>query len=831
MGRFDTTKATINANIKSNGNQEITGYVLNSVLQEMVDGTDAQLTELSKKTGISLIANNGGTKPNIFQEGGIWYLDFGDDTILLVGNTQYVFVQLHSDISKFRKIPLNHDSGTSAVKVVFNLDSATFYTKHYAENLTDNEVLIGGIRYSYTGNILFNFPFEYTINGQEQWDADIEKIKTETSEVIGANLRRNFVLISSIGQPKPNIVNSQYLDMGEDPVVCVNNKYYILNAIDSKATYRKISLLDIGGSSTSAVILVFNTESAKLYCRSFTSVLAENEIEVGGIRRGDVLVANLPFEYTINGKELWEIGASDEPSEPEENPQSVDELRKHINVSLIADIQGSKPNVFQEGGVWYLDFGSDSVLLVGNTQYALVQLHSDTSKFRKIPLNHESGTSAIKVVFNLDSATFYTKHYSETLANNEVLIGGLRNSPYTGETLFNFPFEYTIRGKEQWETSQGSNTGDVRQLRCKTAMTFMAHRGLHLNGIPENSLDAYRYAARCGFDYAETDFQVTSDGELVLMHNESINATMRNAADYSEITETINVSEHTLADLRENYVLASSDVRMRKPIPTLEEYFITCRNSGIFPVPEIKAFGMSNEQIKKAHDLGCAIMGEGNFGFCSFSAEYLDYARTLSEKTILCYIMSGGIVGTNNSVTGNSRVSPTTWWYPTWDAENYGDYGVTLENVRRHKEAGVKVAVWTTPVSQFDNLLKKEVDCISTDDICPSIDGLVGKVATSDNGFSDFETTGYESNGRLILSAGQTCRFNAGSMWLGGYYLSIIGKGNFTISAPNLNVTISNSKTDRYIYQGLVNNQIGELTITANSSTELEFVEFSCVNL
>jgi glycerophosphoryl diester phosphodiesterase len=359
----------------------------------------------------------------------------------------------------------------------------------------------------------------------------------------------------------------------------------------------------------------------------------------------------------------------------------------------------------------------------------------------------------------------------------------------------------------------------------------MAHRGLHLNGIPENSLDAYRYAARCGFDYAETDFQVTSDGELVLMHNESINATMRNAADYSEITGTINVSEKTLADLRENYVLASSDVRMRKPIPTLEEYFITCRNSGIFPVPEIKAFGMSNEQIKKAHDLGCAIMGEGNFGFCSFSAEYLDYARTLSEKTILCYIMSGGIVGTNNSITGNSRVSPTTWWYPTWDSQNYGDYGVTLENVRRHKEAGVKVAVWTTPVSQFDNLLKKEIDCISTDDICPSIDGLVGKVATSDNGFSDFETTGYESNGKLILSAGQTCRFNAGDMWLGGYYLSIIGKGNFTISAPNLNVTISNSKTDRYIYQGLVNNQIGELTITANGSTELEFVEFSCVEL
>lgn len=50
MGRFDTTKATINANIKKNGNQEITGSILNSVMTEMVDATDAQLTELSGET-------------------------------------------------------------------------------------------------------------------------------------------------------------------------------------------------------------------------------------------------------------------------------------------------------------------------------------------------------------------------------------------------------------------------------------------------------------------------------------------------------------------------------------------------------------------------------------------------------------------------------------------------------------------------------------------------------------------------------------------------------------------------------------------------------------
>lgn len=49
MGRFDATKATIDANIKSNGNQEITGDILNSVMKGMVDATDAELTEQSAK--------------------------------------------------------------------------------------------------------------------------------------------------------------------------------------------------------------------------------------------------------------------------------------------------------------------------------------------------------------------------------------------------------------------------------------------------------------------------------------------------------------------------------------------------------------------------------------------------------------------------------------------------------------------------------------------------------------------------------------------------------------------------------------------------------------
>lgn len=50
MENFDTIKTAIDANIKTNGNQAITGAVMNSVLKQMVDSTEAELTELESKT-------------------------------------------------------------------------------------------------------------------------------------------------------------------------------------------------------------------------------------------------------------------------------------------------------------------------------------------------------------------------------------------------------------------------------------------------------------------------------------------------------------------------------------------------------------------------------------------------------------------------------------------------------------------------------------------------------------------------------------------------------------------------------------------------------------
>lgn len=65
-----------------------------------------------------------------------------------------------------------------------------------------------------------------------------------------------------------------------------------------------------------------------------------------------------------------------------------------------------------------------------------------------------------------------------------------------------------------------------------------AHRGLHdaKNGVPENSLLAFRLAVEHGYG-AELDVHLTRDGRLAVMHDESLRRTAGVARDLRDMTE------------------------------------------------------------------------------------------------------------------------------------------------------------------------------------------------------------------------------------------------------------------------------------------------------
>jgi hypothetical protein len=159
----------------------------------------------------------------------------------------------------------------------------------------------------------------------------------------------------------------------------------------------------------------------------------------------------------------------------------------------------------------------------------------------------------------------------------------------------------------------------------------VAHRGCWLMDgeefyINENCPDGVRMAARYGYPAIECDVRYTRDSVMVLMHDGTINRTMRMASDYSPIPEPVKVSDCTFEELRTRYVLASTDPALRTPIPTLEELLETCRETGVIP--------MLHSAIVESYRLAHDIMGDR---FIAFDAkeEAVSRARNYSSCLIL----------------------------------------------------------------------------------------------------------------------------------------------------------------------------------------------------
>ena len=104
----------------------------------------------------------------------------------------------------------------------------------------------------------------------------------------------------------------------------------------------------------------------------------------------------------------------------------------------------------------------------------------------------------------------------------------------------------------------------------------IAHRGAH-QGIPENTLAAYRRAIELGADFIEIDLRTTKDGEFVSIHNRTVDA-------YTIDGTAGEVADFTLAELK------SLDIGSRigpewknERVPTFVEILELCRDKiGIY---------------------------------------------------------------------------------------------------------------------------------------------------------------------------------------------------------------------------------------------------------
>ncbi len=146
-----------------------------------------------------------------------------------------------------------------------------------------------------------------------------------------------------------------------------------------------------------------------------------------------------------------------------------------------------------------------------------------------------------------------------------------------------------------------------------TARRFIAHRGVHLGCTiaGENSLEAVALARRAGFACIETDVRLSSDGELVVMHDETLNRTAA-LADGTPLPAPVRVDEVPLGRLRSEYRLKARDPEARTGIPTLEEYLRACVEAHLLPFIELKLDGPT-ELVQRVLELADDIVGRGGY--------------------------------------------------------------------------------------------------------------------------------------------------------------------------------------------------------------------------
>lgn len=93
----------------------------------------------------------------------------------------------------------------------------------------------------------------------------------------------------------------------------------------------------------------------------------------------------------------------------------------------------------------------------------------------------------------------------------------------------------------------------------------IAHRGASAD-YPENTLLAFRRAIEMGVDYLEVDVQLTRDGALIVLHDETLDRTTNGSG---------RVRDHTLAQIRK------LDAGRGERVPTLDEVFTLARANGV----------------------------------------------------------------------------------------------------------------------------------------------------------------------------------------------------------------------------------------------------------
>ena len=153
---------------------------------------------------------------------------------------------------------------------------------------------------------------------------------------------------------------------------------------------------------------------------------------------------------------------------------------------------------------------------------------------------------------------------------------------------------------------------------------FIAHRGAN-HVAPENSLPAFkRVSNHTGIEF---DIHQTSDGQWVVMHDDSIDRMTAGSG---------NISSYTLNNLRKNIINEGSNVKRFRAdelvIPTLQEVLAVVKEKRLLPVIEIKV-DSSDKFTNKSYDSLAEIINQfGVANYMKFESYGFDQLVAMKQR-------------------------------------------------------------------------------------------------------------------------------------------------------------------------------------------------------
>ena len=222
---------------------------------------------------------------------------------------------------------------------------------------------------------------------------------------------------------------------------------------------------------------------------------------------------------------------------------------------------------------------------------------------------------------------------------------------------------------------------------------ILAHRGYSGN-YPENTMLAFQKAYEAGCDGIELDVQFTSDHEIVIIHDETINRTSHQKGA---------VKDFTYEELSKIDFSYKFDVPFQK-IPTLREYLEWVKDLDIITNIELKTSIERYPGIEEAvYSLLCEYNLQKKVILSSFNHESVLKMKELDSTLVCgflteCWLLKAGEYTASYHIEG---------YHPRYTA-------LTLRSVAEMKAHNVRILPWT---------VNKEKDMIRLIDM--GVDALI----------------------------------------------------------------------------------------------------------